>query len=430
MGTGLKAVGPSRALVGFALVCLCLQNSALVVSMKYTRSVLKETYLTSTAVVLMECVKFALSWLMMYRDGARTKDVICQPSSTSTHSATPASHTPAPQHRVTGWLTLVCCSPVCVICYAVALRRSMPLCVPSLLYVMQNSLQFVAVNHLDASTFTILSQLKILTTAVCSVSMLGTRLSLRKWRALVLLVIGAILVQLPTSSPTGSSASSRTSLAGMAAVLGMVCLSGIAGVWLEMFLKNKDAASLPSASHPPAPAPSIWERNLQLSLYGILFGLSSVLANDYQAVQERGFFQSYSAWTVLVVVIAAVGGLIVALVVKYTNTIVKGFAASISIILTSLCSMALFPSDELGWLFWLGAACVLLSIFNYNEEDSGSASSSVIGAVSGGKVSEMDVTVSVLEYKKVLEQPLMLAGVVDDLEDELSEGALLLRRSE
>ena len=248
------------------------------------------------------------------------------------------------------------------------------MCVPSGLYVMQNSLQFVAINHLDASTFTILSQLKILTTAVCSVVMLGTQLSLRKWRGLLLLVIGAILVQFPTASPAASAAATnsntglRTSVTGLAAVLGMVCLSGIAGIWLEKYLKNKDA------THSNLPPPTLWERNLQLSLYGMAFGLASVAVNDSAAVRAQGFFHSYSLWTLLVILIAAVGGLIVAVVVKYTSTIVKGFAASISIILTAVCSLALFPSDELGWLFWLGAACVLLSIFNYNEEESSGSS--------------------------------------------------------
>ena len=239
------------------------------------------------------------------------------------------------------------------------------MCVPSFLYVMQNSLQFVAINHLDASSFTILSQLKILTTAVCSVLMLGTHLSLRKWRALVLLVIGAILVQFPTASPTATAAAAgkRTSVTGLAAVIGMVCLSGVAGIWLEKYLKNKDA---PVSSVPQA-APTLWERNLQLSLYGMLFGLASVVLNDAQTVRELGFFQSYSAWTLLVILIAAVGGLIVAVVVKYTSTIVKGFAASCSIMLTSVVSLALFPSDELGWLFWLGASCVLLSIFSQHS---------------------------------------------------------------
>ena len=90
----VKSAGPSSSLVAVALVCLCVQNSALVLSMKYTRSVLKETYFTSTAVVVMECVKFALSWMMMYTDGAQTSDVVCQ--STTQHTT--------PQHNTTGLL--------------------------------------------------------------------------------------------------------------------------------------------------------------------------------------------------------------------------------------------------------------------------------------------------------------------------------------
>ena len=335
------------------------------------------------------------------------------------------------------------------------------MCVPSLLYVAQNSLQFVAINHLDASAFTILSQLKILTTAVCSVLMLGTHLSLRKWRALVLLVIGAVLVQFPTPSASASASESRTSLTGLAAVLGMVCLSGIAGIWLEKFLKNRDTAALPSPMHSAPPAATLWERNLQLSLYGVLFGLSSVLVNDMQAVRSLGFFHDYSAWTLLVILIAAVGGLIVAVVVKYTNTIVKGFAASCSIILTSLCSLVLFPSDALGWLFWIGAACVLLSIFSphcrtqqswrlhssahwqcvaasltawvllvavlcsdFNEEDAKASSADGRGSVSGVKDGG---EASGGEYKKVMEQPLMGGSDVDDA-DELGDSVQLLRK--
>ena len=320
----------------------------------------------------------------------------------------------------------MCVLSILLVCYPVALRRSSPMCVPSLLYVMQNSLQFVAVNHLDASTFTILSQLKILTTAVCSVMMLGTRLSLRKWRALMLLVIGAVLVQFPTPSANATAIASRTSFTGLAAIIGMVCLSGIAGIWLEKFLKNKDTTPLPSPILATPPAATLWERNLQLSLYGILFGLSSVAINDYAAVREQGFFYSYSLWTMLVILTAAVGGLIVAVVVKYTNTIVKGFATSISIMLTSVCSLALFPADVLGWLFWLGAACVLLSIFNYNEEDGGSIGGGGSGAINGLK-SDSEANGYSSDYKKVMEQALM--GDDADDADDANDEEQLLRKS-
>ena len=422
-----KPAGPSPTLVATALVCLCVQNSALVLSMKYTRSVLQEQYFTSTAVVAMECVKFVLSWaMMMHSDGAAISDVLSQQRE--------APHFAAALFVVDGrslpieWLIDGGCSAMCVrvcvfMCRPAALTRSLPMCVPSLLYVMQNSLQFVAVNHLDASSFTILSQLKILTTAVCSVLMLGTSLSLRKWRALLLLVIGAVLVQFPRDSSAASSAATlpaaRSSVTGLAAVLGMVCLSGIAGIWLEKFLKNKDTAPA-IAGMPAPPAASLWERNLQLSLYGMLFGLSSVAINDYQAVREHGFFYSYSLWTLFVILTAAVGGLIVAVVVKYTSTIVKGFATSISIILTSVCSLALFPSDELSTLFWIGAACVLLSIFNYNEEDALiQPTYTRLAETNGGGVSK----------HKQLKKQLVLASVEDgDTLRDTSEEMSLIRK--
>ena len=280
------------------------------------------------------------------------------------------------------------------------------MCIPGLLYVMQNSLQLLAIKvpnallthrtarthrplrlphsltprisvalslrqYLDASAFSILSQLKILTTAVCSVLMLGTHLSLRKWRALGLLVIGAILVQFPDASTTTKANESRTSVTGLAAVLGMVCISGLAGIYLEKYLKNKAAptASSNSSTTPSIPQATLWERNLQLSLYGMLFALASVWYSDRDVLAAQGFFTGYSMWTWLVIVSAAGGGLIVAVVVKYTNTIVKGFATSISIIVTSVVSLVLFPEVRLSLLFWLGTACVLISIFNYNEED-------------------------------------------------------------
>ena len=225
---------------------------------------------------------------------------------------------------------------------------------------------FLLPQHLDASAFSILSQLKILTTAVCSVAMLGTHLSARKWRALTLLVIGAVLVQFPSSSASGAQSAS-TSFTGLAAVLGMVSISGVAGIYLEKFLKNKTTSSATTVA--PPSQPSLWERNLQLSLYGIVFALTTAYYQDRETISERGFFYGFSYATWVVIVSAAGGGLIVAVVVKYTNTIVKGFATSISIIVTSVVSLLVFPDVDLSLLFWLGTACVLISIFNYNEED-------------------------------------------------------------
>jgi len=64
----------------------------------------------------------------------------------------------------------------------------------------------------------------------------------------------------------------------------------------------------------------------------------------------------------------AFGGIIVALVVKSADSIIKGFATSAAIILTSSLTYFLFSLD-LTFVFVLGVTIVVLSIFNYNEDE-------------------------------------------------------------
>ena len=67
------------------------------------------------------------------------------------------------------------------------------LSIPALLYVIQNSLQFVAVSNLPVATFQVTYQMKILTTAAFSVALLRKRLSSMKWLALLFLAIGVAI---------------------------------------------------------------------------------------------------------------------------------------------------------------------------------------------------------------------------------------------
>ena len=294
-----------------ALIALCAQNCALVLTMKYSRAVLHETYLSSAVVVCMEMTKLVICTAVMMRDGHSIND-----------------------------LAIVC-------------RRSLPMVLPSVMYVGQNTLQLIAIKHIEASTFSILSQLKTISSAVCTVLMLKDRvISGRQWRALLLLVVGAVLVQLPSdqNAHAASDDANKSVMIGLSAIIGNVTLSGIAGIYLEGQLK----------------AVSLWERNLQLSLWGTLFALAGLMY-DADIVATKGFFHGFTLVTLAVIALAAAGGLIVAAVVKYTNTIIKNFATSMGIVLTSIISLFLFDV-KLGTLFWMGTTVVVISIFNYNDE--------------------------------------------------------------
>lgn len=80
-------------------------------------------------------------------------------------------------------------------------RQSMLLGVPAGLYTLQNNLLYVALQNLDGTTYQVTYQLKILTTALFSVIMLGKQLDATKWGALVVLTCGVICVQVKSSSP-------------------------------------------------------------------------------------------------------------------------------------------------------------------------------------------------------------------------------------
>ena len=87
------------------------------------------------------------------------------------------------------------------------------LSIPALLYVIQNSLQFVAISNLPVATFQVTYQMKILTTAAFSVALLRKKLSSSKWISLFFLAIGVGIVQLqtiatrqvPANTPVGSA---------------------------------------------------------------------------------------------------------------------------------------------------------------------------------------------------------------------------------
>ena len=128
--------------------------------------------------------------------------------------------------------------------------------VPAVLYVVQNNLLFLALSKLDAATYQVTYQLKILTTAFFSVSLLGKQLDRYKWVALILLTGGVALVQLPKDSGTSATASERDTsdqFLGLCAVLAACVSSGFAGVYFEKILKGTPV--------------TLWMRNLQLGMF-------------------------------------------------------------------------------------------------------------------------------------------------------------------
>jgi UDP-sugar transporter A1/2/3 len=229
--------------------------------------------------------------------------------------------------------------------------------------VIQNNLQYVAASNLDAATFQVTYQMKILTTAFFSVILLRKRLSAAKWFALLLLAVGVAIVQIQSGAKTVTIEHGMQPLKGFIAVAAACFTSGLAGVYFEMVLKNSQG--------------DLWVRNVQLSLFSLLPALGPLIAAGELrgGVFNLGIFRNFGPWAWGTVAIQVFGGLVTALVIKYSDNILKGFATSLSIIISSLASVALF-NFHLTLTFLIGSSVVLVATMLYAQPEGGSWSTS------------------------------------------------------
>eukprot|EP01065_Artemidia_motanka_P043859 TRINITY_DN6157_c0_g1_i1.p2 TRINITY_DN6157_c0_g1~~TRINITY_DN6157_c0_g1_i1.p2 ORF type:complete len:384 (+),score=119.11 TRINITY_DN6157_c0_g1_i1:196-1347(+) len=299
----------------FVLPLLVVQNASAVLMMRAVRSLPGETgFNTQSAVVMQEVFKcLACIVLMLRQDGS-----------------------------IAGaWE-----KPV----------EALKTAVPALLYLCQNNLQYIAAETLDAATYTVSYQSKIIWTGILTVWLLKRHLSCNKWLALILMSVGLALVNLGGGNRTEKKARADVSaaerLGGLITILVAACCSSLAGVYFEKILKGVKV--------------SLWTRNLQLAAYSIITGGIAILASaeSRQKIDEQGFFHGFTWMTWLCVAMNAFGGLLVGTVIKYADAVMKDVSLGASIVLSTLGSIA-FLHYEIHWLVALGMALVIYSVFLY-----------------------------------------------------------------
>lgn len=229
--------------------------------------------------------------------------------------------------------------------------------IPAALYAMQNNLAFYALTNLDPASYQVAYQLKILTTAIFSVLIVHKRIRKRQWFALILLFAGVSLVQIPQTGEGSAdwlkSPEEKNRLLGFLAVIACCMSSGFSGVYFERLIKFGSKQPL-------------WIRNLQLAIFCSLVSTAGMMYQDYSKIQRAGLFQGYSTLVWFIVFLQAFGGLIVAAVVKHADNVLKGFATSISIILSTLLAYCLFDDFNPSTNFYFGASTVILSTILYS----------------------------------------------------------------
>ncbi|CAJ1078255.1 CMP-sialic acid transporter [Xyrichtys novacula] len=312
-------MGGENVSVAFKLYCLTVMTmvaATYTVALRYTRTITTgDMYFSTTAVCVAEVVKLILSLGILSKESgtpSRLKNTIVE-------------------H--------VFCSP----------KELLKLSVPSVVYAIQNNMAFIALSNLDAAVYQVTYQLKIPCTALCTVLMLNRSLSRLQWFSVFMLCGGVTLVQWQPAEATKVQIE-QNPLVGFIAIAIAVLCSGFAGVYFEKVLKSSNT--------------SLWVRNIQMYLSGIVVTLFGVFINDGERVLEKGFFFGYTPWVCFVVFLASVGGLYTSVVVKYTDNIMKGFSAAAAIVLSTVASVLLFGL-QITIAFTSGALLVCVSIYLY-----------------------------------------------------------------
>jgi UDP-sugar transporter A1/2/3 len=89
---------------------------------------------------------------------------------------------------------------------------------------------------------------------------------------------------------------------------------------------------------------------------------------DFRQIVDYGLFHNFNGGACLTVLNSALGGLIVAGVLKYADSVLKGYATAISVIMTGVLSMVLFGT-ELHAVYFLGIVNVVVAVLLYNGKN-------------------------------------------------------------
>eukprot|EP00934_Nitzschia_sp_Nitz4_P006187 Nitzschia sp. Nitz4//scaffold79_size90958//74595//75632//NITZ4_005038-RA/size90958-processed-gene-0.98-mRNA-1//1//CDS//3329558288//6177//frame0 len=313
------------------LAAMVLQNSSTVLVGRYTRSSVKEEdlYLVNHLILVTEVGKLVLSCVFEYvtTDGKLVESI---------------------QSNIID-------KPY----------DALKIAVPALLYLLQNSLLYVALSNLTAPIFQVTYQAKLVTTAIVSVLMLNRKYSPQQWICLVVLSLGVSIVVLGEKGSKSESVSGEQSLAlGLMAVTVACLSSALAGVYFEKVVKGAGAPSSEKAK--PV---SVWMRNIQLAFFTIWTALfqgwyASLSATGGAATKP--YFHGFTGWVWLLVLLQAGGGLLVAAVIKYADNVLKGLATGVSVCFATAVSTVLFGTP-IGGQFMVGASMILASVYFFSN---------------------------------------------------------------
>eukprot|EP00429_Kryptoperidinium_foliaceum_P007930 CAMPEP_0176018854 /NCGR_PEP_ID=MMETSP0120_2-20121206/9090_1 /TAXON_ID=160619 /ORGANISM="Kryptoperidinium foliaceum, Strain CCMP 1326" /LENGTH=363 /DNA_ID=CAMNT_0017351913 /DNA_START=168 /DNA_END=1259 /DNA_ORIENTATION=- len=228
-------------------------------------------------------------------------------------------------------------------------RATLMMGIPGGIYLVQNYLFFVGLSHLSATLYQVSKQLAIVTTAIVWTLWLQKRISAEKWWSILAVLVGVCIV-----SFKGDVGVQGNFTIGVSAIVMACFLSSIATVYTETQIKIESF--------------TIWERNIQLSLFGLVMGLGELVMAERDDVMNNGFFYGYNSAVWCIVMLQSVGGLTTAVVLKYADSVTKCVSKAVAVVLGVVCSRIFFAEGPpmYSMHLWLGLFVTLGGVAVYS----------------------------------------------------------------
>ncbi|CAF1518781.1 unnamed protein product [Rotaria sp. Silwood1] len=222
-------------------------------------------------------------------------------------------------------------------------RQSLPYSIPGILYFINNNLAVHMQVQMDPASYQILSNFKILTTAILYRLIIKHKLTRQQWFALSLLFFGGLAYSFGTLKNSSFVSKKITSNSiiipqmyirplGIPMIAIYCTFSGLAGVYNEWILKKHYSESLHL-------------QNVFLYSYGTILNLFPAILSATIKSQTLNFFNpfhGFSLYTWLIVITQALNGLFMSVVIKHSSNIIRLFVISFSLIVTSVLSLFIF----------------------------------------------------------------------------------------
>ena len=209
---------------------------------------------------------------------------------------------------------------------------------PAFCYFVSNNCMFYIIQYLGATNFQIMNNLKVLSTGVFMYIFLDRKLSWMQWKALIMLMIGSMVTQLSAKAVEGGHTDGESRVAGYALVFVSAVASGAGGVFSERLLKGEGTEQQKSNRRED----SIHWKNMQLYLFGMIFGLVSLHMDAKSAsLPRRTPFDGFNAFAYATVATLAICGLLVSFILKYLDNVAKCFCAALSMLCVALLDSAM-----------------------------------------------------------------------------------------